>query len=90
VDKCTNSIIVLGPCSSSAFLRDCSDCLFIVTCQQLRVRDCYNCQIMLFSHTEPVIESSSGLSFLCHQFSYPGFLDQMNQADLPIWNNKWT
>ena len=51
VDQCTNCVIVLGPCSSSTFIRDCRDCKVVVTAQQLRMRDCHNVEVMLFSQT---------------------------------------
>jgi protein XRP2 len=46
---------------------------------------------MLFSQTEPIIESSSNITFLSAQnYYYAEFYAQMKQAKLSIWNNKWT
>lgn len=49
MDNCT---IVLGPSSSSAFLRTLTGCKLVVFCQQLRLRDCKDLDIMLYAHTE--------------------------------------
>ena len=49
IDQCEDCDIVLGPCMSSVFIRNCSNCKFIVNCKQLRLRDCTNVQIMLYS-----------------------------------------
>ena len=62
----------------------------VVTVKQLRVRDCHNLQISLYAQTEPVIESSSGITIMPHQYVYDEFFDQMRQAQLSIWNNKYT
>merc|ERR1711879_97893 len=47
--------VLVGPCASSTFIRDCDGCTFWVATRQLRTRDCTNCIIYLHSHTEPVI-----------------------------------
>jgi protein XRP2 len=52
VDHVTNSVVVFGPQISSTFVRNCEDSQFVITCQQLRLRDCKNLQIMLYSQTE--------------------------------------
>jgi protein XRP2 len=49
VDQCEGSDIVLGPTVSSTFIRDCKDCSFVVICKQLRMRDCHNVRIQLYS-----------------------------------------
>ena len=39
---------------------------------------------------QPVIESSSNLTFFCHQYFYPELPLQMKAAKLSYLNNKWT
>ena len=90
VDDITESIVVIGPDKSSVFVRDCSNCRMIIIAGQLRVRDCHNIEIMLYSQTDPVIESSSGMQFWCLQYAYRELSEQMQAADLSIWNNKWS
>lgn len=41
-DNCSDCRVVCGPVASSVFLRDCHDCVVVVACQQLRLRDCKN------------------------------------------------
>ncbi|CDW83137.1 protein xrp2 [Stylonychia lemnae] len=101
VDDCNNCVIVFGPCRGSQFIRNCNNCKIISSCQQLRLRDCHNLEIMIYTQTEvkirqslqiqiqPIIESSSKITFMCHQYYYPEMLEQMTQANLSIWNNKW-
>ena len=42
IDLTKDSVIVMGPCASSTFVRNCSDCKMVLTTQQLRLRDCKN------------------------------------------------
>lgn len=89
VDKCENSDVMLGPNKSSVFIRDCKDCTFVVFCQQLRMRDCVNCNVMLYSQTEPVVEACSNIRFSSMTYWYEELLNQMQQASISPWTNKW-
>ena len=81
----------MGPCASSIFVRNCENSKLVIICQQLRLRDCKNLHIMLFSQTEPIIEASSNITFSSFQgYSYPELLQQMKLAKLSPWNNKWS
>ena len=88
VDVLKNCQVFIGPSCESVFIRDCegallllhrrlligrvTDCVFTVACKQLRTRDCHRCTIFLYSKTEPVIETSSGLKFGPFNGAYPG------------------
>lgn len=88
--NCENSVIVMGPNSQSIFIRDCKNCKLVVTCKQLRIRDCEGLMISLYAQTEPVIESSKRIKILPHQYVYEELFGQMLKANLSIWNNKYT
>jgi hypothetical protein len=91
IDLTKNSVVVMGPCQTSTFVRNCEDTKLVLFVQQLRLRDCKNLTIMLFSQTEPIIESSSDITFISAQsYYYAEFYAQMKQAKLSLWNNKWT
>ena len=38
---------------------------------------------------QPIIESSTNITFICHQYTYPELMNQMQAAKLSIWDNKW-
>merc|ERR1719238_1652572 len=63
VDLCKRCAILIAPCESSAFVRDSEDCMIWLAAQQLRTRDLKRCSFHLYSHTEPVIETSEDLAF---------------------------
>lgn len=45
---------------------------------------------MLFSITDPIIESSSNIKFSSFNFTYQDLAWQIKQANLSPWNNNWT
>ena len=45
---------------------------------------------MLYSQTDPVIESSSRITFYPWNYHYPELRSQFPQAKISIWNNNWS
>ena len=91
IDFCDDSIVVMGPCASSTFVRNCKSTKLVLICQQLRLRDCHNLEIMIFTQTDPIIEASTNITFHCHQnYYYAELASQMIASKLSMWNNKWT
>ena len=70
IDRCTGCNFKMGPVKGSIFIRDSKDCTFDVLCQQFRCRDLFNSKVNLYVQEDPVIESSSGLSFGTNKFTY--------------------
>jgi len=90
VDECKNCKVLIGPCDSSTFVRDCKNCTFWITTRQLRTRDCKDCIFYLHSHTEPIIESSQDLAFAPFSASYPGLTQHFEGAKLDAGKNFWS
>jgi hypothetical protein len=86
VDDCT---ILIGPSSESVFLRNAKNCRFFIACKQFRCRDCVNCTVSLYSKTEPVVETSSGMLFYPYTAAYPGQAAHFAKANLPAAHNHW-
>ena len=80
----------MGPCASSVFIRECKNCKLVLTPKQFRMRDCKNLIISLYTQTEPVIEASEKITFVPHQYVYPEMFQQMKEANLSLWNNKYS
>lgn len=89
VDSCQGCRIFIGPTSGSVFIRDCIDCKLVIACKQLRTRDTHNCDILLHSVTQPVIEDSTKLRFGCFHYFYFQLKDQFNRACLSVFDNVW-
>lgn len=45
---------------------------------------------MLFSQTDPILESSSNIKYYCANYVYPELLHQMDKCKMSIWNNAWS
>ena len=88
-DNLAGCRVLIGASSESVFLRDCRDCDFTVACKQLRTRDCTGCRIHLYSKTEPVIETSSGMAFANFNGAYAGHAEHLRRAGLPPGANLW-
>lgn len=90
VDLCKKSNFLFGPVESSAFIRNCTDCVFVVACLQFRTRECKNCTFFLYSSTEPIIETSSNILIGCYNHTYEKLQADFEDCNLSVWNNKWS
>lgn len=89
VDFCKRCLILLGPCESSVFVRDCEDCVFWLAAQQLRTANCHRCTFHLYSKTEPIIEMSSEMSFAPWCAGYPGCTSHFAEIGFDPHRNLW-
>ena len=63
--------VLCGPVSSSVFVEDCKDCVFVVACQQLRVHSTTNSQFYLHVTSRAIIEDCQKVSFAPYSWNYP-------------------
>ena len=89
-DDCEGCTVVIGPCSTSVFLRKFKRCRIVVACQQFRARELEDCTILMYSQSRPVVESSRNLRIGCHALSYPQLPEQMAFAGLSPLCNPWS
>lgn len=89
VDYLERCVVMLGPCESSAFIRNCVNCVFWIAAQQLRTRDCINCTFYLYSKTYPIIEKSEGLIMAPWTARYPHCEQHFEQAGFDTSCNFW-
>ena len=82
VDRCKNTKFYIGPIKSSIFFRDCSDCDITVCCSQFRCRDLNNSKINVFTPNDPIVESSSSVTFGPFNMKYPLLKEHAEAADL--------
>ena len=50
IDDVSHCSIFIGACSSSIFIRNCTECTFFVCCRQLRLREVKSCRLHVYSH----------------------------------------
>jgi len=89
IDNCDGCKVFVAASSEAIFVRDCKNCTFTIACKQLRTRDCVNCTFYLYSKTEPIIETSTGMKFAPFNGAYPGHEQAMAKANLQPAHNLW-
>ncbi len=89
VDRCKGCRILVGPCDSSVFIRDCRDCTFAVATRQLRTRDCRDIDMRLFCGTAPVIEKTRRLRLACWEGGWFELERQLDVCALSPFQNRW-
>ncbi|KAJ1460402.1 tubulin binding cofactor C-domain-containing protein [Pelagophyceae sp. CCMP2097] len=89
IDECVSCKIFVGCGRESVFVRDCKDCVLYLCCKQLRTRDCHNCTFYLYSQTEPIIETSSGIAFAPFCGGFPNQKELMKVGNLDPQCNLW-
>lgn len=86
---CKNSRISSGPVSTSVFIDKCSDSVFELFCQQLRVHNTYDCTFQLHVCTRGIIEDSSRLKFGVYEFDYDQLESHIVRSKLNRSINNW-
>jgi hypothetical protein len=89
-DDCEDCTIIIGPCSTSVFVRKFKRCTIVVACQQFRTRQLEDCTILMYTQSRPVVESSRNLRFGCHPLAYAQLPEQMAFAGLSPLCNPWS
>lgn len=89
IDYCKRCTVLLGPCKSAVFVRNCEDCCLWVAGQQLRTRDCQRCTFHLYAKTAPIIETSEELSFGPWAARYPKCISHFENASFDSNRNFW-
>eukprot|EP00826_Nyctotherus_ovalis_P041347 TRINITY_DN4147_c0_g1_i1.p1 TRINITY_DN4147_c0_g1~~TRINITY_DN4147_c0_g1_i1.p1 ORF type:complete len:245 (-),score=72.96 TRINITY_DN4147_c0_g1_i1:445-1179(-) len=87
---CEDCEVYIGPCSGSVYIRNSKNCRVVVATAQLRVYNCYNFDLLVFSTSDPSIEQCSELRFGCFDFAYAELKEQFKQARLNVWNSVWS
>ena len=89
IDRCTRCRLVIGPCESSVFLRNCDDIRGVVACQQLRTRDVNRLELLLLTASQPSVETTTDARFGCFALHYAGLEGQLAAAGLSVFSNRW-
>ena len=89
IDDCTNCEFILGPCSGSLFIRDCSDLCVTAACMQLRLRDVNNADFFVHTETDPAVESSTFVTLRPLNMLQPNLANAFAEAKLKADENRF-
>ncbi|XP_069879829.1 tubulin-specific chaperone C [Dipodomys merriami] len=81
--------VLCGPVSTSVFLENCTDCVLVVACQQLRVHSTENTRIFLQVTSRAIVEDCSRIQFAPYTWSYPGIEQDFQSSGLDRSRNNW-
>ncbi|XP_069116527.1 tubulin-specific chaperone C-like [Argopecten irradians] len=84
-----NCTILCGPVSSSVFISDCEECVFVLACQQLRTHTTKNSSVYLHVTSRAIIEDCKDLDFAPYSLSYPGQNDHFDRSGIDKKRNNW-
>ena len=90
LEENTNCTIVLGPCHTSVYLESLTNCTLYITCHQLRIHNCKNCNLYVKVASHPIIEDCEALAFAPYNFTYAGIEEDIKTCHLEqasCWNN---
>ncbi|KAG2467303.1 tubulin-specific chaperone C [Polypterus senegalus] len=85
-----DSLVLCGPVSSSVFIDDCSHCVFVFPCQQLRTHNTEECSFYLHVTSRAIIEDCRRMRFAPFTWSYPAIEEHFETAGLDKSKNNWS
>jgi len=88
--SCEDCKVFIGPCSGSVYIRNSKNCKIIVAAAQLRIYNCQDFDLLVFSMSDPSVEQCTDLRIGCFDYYYPELKEQFKQAKLNVWNNVWS
>lgn len=89
VNKLEDCTILSGPVSGSIFIEDCKNCIFVLSCQQLRIHSTYESEFYIHVTSKAIIEDSNTLLFAPYSFTYDDLKKHYTQSGLDVSTNNW-
>lgn len=89
VDDCEGGELIIAACEGSVFLRNCKKMRVHVACKQLRLRDCAELDLRIFTTTDPVVEMSHGITFRPFHLRLPKLDSSFTAAKLSPDTNRF-
>ncbi|XP_053917191.1 tubulin-specific chaperone C [Cuculus canorus] len=89
VRGCHGCTLLCGPVSTSVLVDDCSDCLLVLACQQLRTHRTRDTRFYVQVTSRAVIEGCTAVSFAPYCWSYPGIERDFEASGLDRGRNNW-
>lgn len=84
-----NVTVLCGPVRTSIFVENCSNCTFVVACQQLRIHTTKNSNFYLHVTSKGIIEDCNSVAFAPYNLSYPNLHEHLSNSGLNLKVNNW-
>lgn len=89
IDNCDN-LLVVAFSSDSTYIRNSTNIEIVLATGQFRCRDCRNLKLFLHCKTQPVIESSTKVSFSPLVIDFPEIEILLKNLDYSRFSNLWS
>ena len=89
INKLTNCKIFSGPVSGSIFIRECTNCVFVVPCQQLRIHTTKQTTFYIHVTSRAIIEDCKAVDFGPYNWTYPKIDEHYKLSGLDKSRNSW-
>lgn len=98
IKGCANSVYIknlvscevkIGLASRAILMADCTDCQFVLICQQLRIDSSNDCTFELYISSRAMLENSKNLSFRCLRWTFDGMEELLKRVNFQADNNNW-
>lgn len=87
---CEDTTIRCGPTKGACRIGRCRGCMIAVACSHLVMTDCQDLILFLYTASEPVLESSSQITFAPYNLAYPYLHSHFDRAQLDPRKNLWS
>lgn len=87
---CEDTTIRCGPTKGACRVAKCRGCMIAVACSHLVVTDCQDLILFLYTASEPVLNSSSQITFAPYNLAYPCLRSHFDKAQLDPRKNLWS
>ena len=81
--------LLCGPVQTSVFIENCSDCTFVLACQQLRTHSTTGSNFYLKVTSKGIVEDCRELMFAPYALDYPELSGHMEASGLSADVNNW-
>ena len=82
-------ILIVGPCSRSILIDQCTQCEFALACQQLRIHTSHECDFYVHITAQPIIEDCQQLRFAPYNVEYKQKNEHISQSGLNWTKDYW-
>ncbi|NWH63925.1 TBCC protein, partial [Geococcyx californianus] len=89
VRDCRGCTVLCGPVSTSVLVDGCSDCVVVISCQQLRTHRTRRSRFYVHVTSRAVIEDCTEVAFAPYSWSYPGIEGDFESSGLDRSTNNW-
>lgn len=85
-----DSIILCGPVLTSVFAENCSNCTFVIACQQLRLHSSKNVKIYLYVTSKGILEDCTDIFVAPYNLKYDQIGEDFKSSGLDRNLNHWS